>query len=134
MGNNQGNQALYYIYDNVIGGPISMNLYNTGSQIYNNLLFLPEDTDPTTSISDWMNAYQLNIWNNITISNGVPTRAYHTDDVFSTGSSTSPITYMDYNVYDSTPGYAFNTYGFGFTLAQMQSYGFENHAYVVPTR
>ena len=40
---------------------------------------------------------------------------------------------MDYNVYDSTPGYAFNTYGFGFTLAQMQSYGFENHAYVVPS-
>ena len=48
---------------------------------------------------------------------------------FSTGSSTSPLSYMDYNVYDGTPEYDFN--GTTYTLSQMQSHGFEQHAYVV---
>ena len=80
-------------------------------------------------VGTWQTSYQENIWNNITITGNQPVWGYDGGEVaFSTGQSTSPLTYMDYNVYDSTPEYYFNgTY----TLAQMQANGFETHAYVV---
>ena len=80
-------------------------------------------------IGAWTTSYQENVWNNITITNGQPVLGYDVDEPFSTGSSTSPLSYMDYNVYDSTPEYDFN--GTIYTLAQMQAQGFEQHAYVV---
>ena len=130
LGNNQDDLATYYIYDNVVGGDINLYTLNTGSQIYNNLLLTSAagDDGSIVGIGSWETSYQENVWNNITISNGQPTWGYDVDEPFSTGSSTSPLSYMDYNVYDSTPEYYFNgTY----TLAQMQAQGFEQHAYVV---
>ena len=131
MGNNQDDLATYYIYDNVVGGDINLYALNTGSQIYNNLLLTSAagDDGRIVGIGSWISSYQENVWNNITISKGQPTWGYDVGEAFSMGSSTSPLSYMDYNVYDSTPEYCFN--GTIYTLAQMQAQGFEQHAYVV---
>ena len=120
LGNNQGDLATYYIYDNVINGGINLYTINTGSQIYNNLLF-------TTGVFSWEECYLSSIWNNIILTGSQPGSGYSTDESLSTGQSTSPVAYMDYNVYDNAPEYSFSGH---YTLAQMQSYGFENHAYV----
>ena len=120
LGNNQGDLATYYIYDNVINGGINLYTINTGSQIYNNLLF-------TTGVFSWEECYLSSIWNNIILTGSQPGSGYSTDESLSTGQSTSPVAYMDYNVYDNAPVYSFSGH---YTLAQMQSYGFENHAYV----
>jgi Bacterial Ig-like domain len=130
LGNNQNDLATYYMYDNVIGGDLNLEALNTGSQIYNNLLITSNvgDGGRITGIGTEATTYQENVWNNITIANNQPLWGYDADEPLSVGGSTSPLSYMDYNVYDSTPEYYFNS---TYTLAQMQSDGFENHAYVV---
>jgi hypothetical protein len=130
LGNNQNDEALYYIYDNVVGGDLNLYTTNSGSEIYNNLILTTTTLDGNIAgIDGWQTLYQENIWNNITLSGGQSVWGYIATSVpFSTGSSTSPLSYMDYNVYNVTPAYDFN--GTNYTLAQMQSSGFEQHSVV----
>ena len=78
VGNNQGSQALYYIYDNVVDGIIHLYTLNTGSQIYNNLLRSSEvgNNGLIDGIASWLSSYQENIWNNVVISGGQPVWGY----------------------------------------------------------
>lgn len=124
LGNNQGDQARYYIYDNVVDGTINLYTLNTGSQIYNNLV------RSAGAVASWQSSYQENIWNNIVLANKQPVCGYCESAVpFSTGRPESPLRYMDYNVYDSTPAFGFKDVTY--TLAQLRSRGFERHTSVV---
>ena len=125
LGNNQGDQARYYIYDNVVDGTINLYTLNTGSQIYNNLV------RSAGAVTSWQSSYQQNIWNNIVLANKQAVSGYGASEVpFSTGRSDSPLRYMDYNVYDGNPSFSFKDVSY--TLAQFRSRGFERHAAVVP--
>jgi hypothetical protein len=129
-GNNQNHQALYYIHDNVVDGVINLYSHNTGSQIYNNLVRTNGAVNARAlGIASWMSSYQENIWNNIIIANKRAVWGYGASVPFSSGRPESPLRYMDYNVYDSTPAFLFD--GVTYTLAQLQSRGFERHSAVV---
>jgi hypothetical protein len=131
LGNNQGDLALYYIYDNVIDGLLNIYTLNTGSQIHNNLVRTSHmGNGRIVGIGTWMSTYLQNIWNNIIIANRQAVWGYGASAVpFSTGNPKSPLRYMDYNVYDSTPAYLFNDVTY--TLAQLRDRGFERHTAVV---
>ena len=131
LGNNQGDQARYYIYDNVVDGTINLYTLNTGSQIYNNLVRSATSSEGrVVAVGSWQSSYLENIWNNIVLANKRAVWGYGVSAVpFSTGRPESPLRYMDYNVYDSTPAYLFKDATY--TLAQLQSRGFERHAAVV---
>ena len=131
LGNNQGSQALYYIYDNVVDGSINLYCQNTGSEVYNNLF---RSRTPSKGgfggVASWQTSYEQNIWNNIVLANKQAVWGYSVGEVsFSTRSATSPLRYMDYNVYDRTPAYFFNQ--ITYTLPQLRARGFERHAAIV---
>ena len=105
------------------------------SEVYNNLILggVVGDGGILFGIADGYPAggesYLDNIWNNIVITGGQEIRGYWNPyDAFTTGQSTSPLAYMDYNVYDGPPIYDFNGYVGSeevYTLSQMQAQGFE---------
>ena len=140
-GNNQSGPATYYIYDNVIDGAIALHTNVVNSEIYNNLILggMVGDGGILFGIADGFPAggrsYLDNIWNNIVITGGQEIRGYWNPyDAFTTGLSTSPLAYMDYNVYDGPPIYDFNGYVGTeevYTLSQMQAQGFEQHSSVI---
>ena len=137
LGNNQAGPATYYIYDNVIGS-IALHTKVVNSKIYNNLilggrmgdgvLYAIADGYPSGGYS-----YLDNIWNNIVITDGTKVQGYYNPyDAFTIGQSTSPLAYMDYNLYDAPSIYEFNNYvgtNEVYTLSQMQAQGFEQHSY-----
>ena len=139
LGNNQGNPATYFVYDNVFDGVGTFNFQSlsTGSQVYNNFFrdSSPDSADMYAGAITMIygnEVYQSQFWNNIVLSgNGTPMWAYATYDAFTTSGSMAPITYMDYNVYDGAPEYRFNNDDPDLTLAQFQAQGFETHSSVV---
>jgi hypothetical protein len=130
LGNVQGAQAVYYIHDNVFVGVFHIGWLNTGSELYNNLIF------SATPFVAGANVWNQNFWNNIVISGGKSITAYQNLSMpLVLGGSQAPLQFMDYNVYDGQPSYLFcnsaGTAGVAYTLAQMQAAGFEQHATVV---
>jgi PKD repeat protein len=122
--------ALYYIYDNVWEGPggIFLGGYDVSSQVYNNLDII---TNNAGAMRFDDHSYLLNAWNNITLFGSGTHYGFwdgYATDPFPGSGSTTLLSYYDYNVYDGTPQYLFPNGTF--TLAQMQSNGYENHAYV----
>ncbi len=141
LGTNQGSQATYLIYDNVIGNVFQLSGYQTGTQIYNNLLpNLGNGLGAGPTVHGYIGFQGLDpqfylgqFWNNVIncnpISGPVQTQVspfYSGFNTFTTGLSTSPIAYMDYNIYTATPWYVF--IGTVLNWAAMQGQGFELRA------
>ncbi len=135
-GNNQqeGALALYYIYDNVIDGAIDLFSFNSGSQLYNNLIRTSELTPDYGKLlaMSGNGCVQLEIWNNLVLPLAdAPVHGYaDINTLFVVSGPTAQFSYMDYNVYTGTPFYVFGE-GAGshdFTLAQFQGQGFETNA------
>ncbi len=136
LGTNQGSQAAYLVYDNVIGNTIQVSGYQTGSQFYNNLL-LYLGTGPGPTVHGYIGFQGLDpqfykglLWNNVLNCNAISGPAqtqvaafYSGFNTFTVGQPTSPILYMDYNVYTAASWYVF--IGLEMNLATMQGQGFE---------
>jgi hypothetical protein len=132
VGNDGGTStALYYLYDNVIDGTLDLNTLNDGSQIYNNLFRPTAGGDGRiVAVGAWQSVRRQSLWNNLTLGGGQPLVAYEVSEIdFSKGQASSPLAYMDDNVYDAAPSYSFH--GVSYTLAQMRAQGLERGAQVV---
>jgi len=124
-GNNQGGLARYYIYDNVFDGKIELHAGNTSTEIHDNLF------RSNSLAGAWAGGVtDTKIWNNIVISKARSVMACQNKKQ----ELTSALAYMDYNVYDTRPTYAFGEYTSNrqrLTFAQMQAEGFEENSQVV---
>ena len=141
LGNNQGGPSTFQIYDNVVDGNISLNCLAIKNEVYNNLLRTSATGDGGVIIGISNNTqaptnsgYFDSVWNNIVITGGSQVRGYWNPSVaFTAGRSTSPLAYMDYNVYDGAPIYEFGAYvrsNTTYTLSQFRAKGFERHSSV----
>jgi hypothetical protein len=130
VGNNQGAQALFYIYDNVFDGTVNLNGLNNSSQIHNNLV-----RATTGPFSGRGKVWNMEFWNNIMLAGGRPIMGYRDNDVpFVRGGPLAPLAYMDHNVYDGATTYDFGGYTAHHTILnfqQMGRQGFEQHSRVV---
>jgi hypothetical protein len=115
-------QARLFIYDNVFDNSLNMQDQQTGTQIYNNLfvnvvlaagndyskptwMYIVDFADPTNIYN--RATYLTQIWNNVvfpTSSPFIPLQQLALDFVPLT-SSTTPLSYMDYNVYTASINY-----------------------------
>lgn len=139
----QGIQSLFHVYDNVIDcgsadGAFQFGAYNTGCELYNNLI---RGNAALTSSCNliWAgvavgqdHSYIVNIWNNV-LDPSPATTLYaflQRGSVLSIGGPTGNVNYFDYNVHCKPPTYRFNWTGTPqvFTLAQFQAQGLETHA------
>jgi len=124
-GNNQGGQALYYIYDNVFDGKIELHAGNTGTEIHDNLLRCGQ------LAGAWAGGIaKTKIWNNIVISNATSIMACQ----MKKQQLSVALAYMDYNVYDAEPAYDFGEYTSSrqrLSLDRMQSTSYERNSHVV---
>jgi hypothetical protein len=133
-------QATLHIYDNVFDDSLNMQDQQTGTQIYNNLflnatqeagndyskptwLFIVDFADPTNIYN--RATYLTQIWNNVVFpasSPFIPLQQIAVDFTPLT-SSTTPLSYMDYNVYTATINYYYfnDPYTTQFTQAQFQA-------------
>lgn len=135
LGNNQGPNGTSYVYDNVVDGAINIQTLNQNWQVYNNLIRTSDlYNSHLTDVLGQATSYTANLWNNISITGGTAQMGYVDEyEAWSTGLSTSPLAYMDYNVYDGAPSYEFGAYismQSTFTLSGFQAQGFETHASV----
>ena len=136
QGNNQGSLALFYIYDNVLDGPLNLDCNNRHSEIHHNLIRTNRlYRNMAQSLGGAQSVLNLNLWDNIVISGGQTIMAYADNYLsFTRSGAQAPLGYMDYNVYDGAPRYSFGEYtsrSSDFTLSRMRAQGFERHAKVV---
>jgi len=124
VGNNQGENATFFIYDNVFEGSYP-HLYwlNDKSQVHDNLIRSSSNSVATSTTSTDA-VTNIEVWNNIVeASTGAVFYAwwqYWTR----TGHE---LVYFDNNIYTSTPTYRFNS---EFNLSQVRSFGYESHSSV----
>ena len=134
MGNNQAGPSTFQIYDNVIDGICDVFGEVVNCEIYNNLIRTSAvgDNGYRYGIGDRAQGYRDNVWNNIVITGGAAVRGFWNPYVtYTKGQSTSPLAYMDYNVYDGAPIYDFGAYAGSkttYTLSQFRAKGFERHS------
>ncbi len=130
LGNNQGPQAFYYIYDNVFDGKDRLGDLNSSSQIHNNLV-----RGTTEPFSGGDKVWKLEFWNNIVLAGARPITGYRDNNTpFVRSGPQGPLAYMDYNVYDGATTYDFGNYTPHHAildLLQMRRQGFEQHSRVV---
>jgi hypothetical protein len=138
--NNNGGVETNFVYDNVVdgrgilsGASISLQLADTGTQIYNNLIYMSNVySGHMAAITAGATVYETQIWNNVMLSFGgaSPIGFSDTNESLLPVNSTSPVAYMDFNVYDQTVSYLFadGTYYFSTGSPSIQSAGFESHA------
>ena len=124
-GNNQGGMARYFIYDNVFDGAIQLHASNTGTEIHDNLI------RSDTLAGSWAGGVlKTKIWNNVVISGGSSITACQNKKQ----PLDNALAYMDFNVYDAGPSYAFGEY-IGqpqrLSFEQMQAAGFEKSSRIV---
>jgi PKD repeat protein len=135
-GNNQGTQALYFIYDNVFDGsePINLVSQQTGTQIYNNLL-RGSSSQPSGSVPPGQifvlggsgSLYQNDVWNNVFMNGGSGTPVvYQTSANYVQSGATAQFAYWDYNVYDAAPAWNFGNGSY--TLSTWQGQGWDAHS------
>ncbi|MFI5459059.1 MAG: NosD domain-containing protein, partial [Isosphaerales bacterium] len=134
IGNNQGTAAILYIYDNVVDGEINLQFVNDSNQVYNNLIRTSDSYNgKVTGIQAQNPSTNAQVWNNIILSEGQAVWGY-VDANENLTDSPPPLSYMNYNVYDSSPSYGFGLYlsnPVTYSLSQFQGQGFEQHAQVV---
>jgi methionine-rich copper-binding protein CopC len=142
VGNNQGTDAQYFIYDNVFEGnqPMQLNSLQVGDQIYNNLLIDPSSDgqfligNNVLMMSDTNGGkgyvYETQFWNNVMLQEGTAgIEAYHSYDNYVQSGSTAPFAYSNYNVFDGAPGWDFANETFN--LSQWQAQGFDTNSMVI---
>ncbi len=143
IGPGQGDVSVLHMYDNVIDGWFALDSFNSGSEIYNNLLRVGLDPVETnggsnTAIHPDMggsaSSFLTNIWNNIFIPATAGVWSYWNSFLaFGVGGATDPLNYLDYNVYTGAPTYHFGGAGpplTEYTLAQIQALSLETHSIV----
>jgi parallel beta-helix repeat protein len=122
-GNNQGKYSVLFIYDNVVDGGISLHYHVRDSEIHDNLIRGKKLTGAWAS-----DLLDIKVWNNIVVSGGEDITA------FSDGKTAccSQLAYMDHNLYDAEPRYAFDYYKLpALSLQKMRERGFEQHSRLV---
>jgi hypothetical protein len=142
-------QATIQIYDNFLGDMIYCARWETGTQIYNNLITGTSDasdynsTYPNVAMQINDNVFQTAAWNNVWFAPGntaITALEYNDGGFLPATNPSSPIAYLDYNVYTGTPTYDFGYYNeppnpsgliSHLSLAQIQAYGLEQHSSVV---
>ncbi|MFB3892384.1 MAG: NosD domain-containing protein [Phycisphaerae bacterium] len=129
LGNNQGTPMRDYIYDNVLDGQVDLHYLDNATETHDNLI------RGNTLTSAWAGqAWNNKIWNNIVVSAAGPITAFRDpQSPLVTSGSYPHFAYLDYNVYTAAPQYQFGEYvggGVNYTMAQMQSRGYEQHAQV----
>ena len=129
-GNNQGQLARYFIYENVIDGEINLHCRTNGCEIHNNLV------RADALAGAWAGgAWNNSICNNIVISAAKSILAFYDSQapLVNEGNQRHLI-YMDYNVYTAPPVYSFGLYSKTpgkFSLAQIRGKGYEVNSQVV---
>jgi parallel beta-helix repeat protein len=131
--------AQYFVYENVLDGPVNLLTLSRGIEFHDNLLLHPpavSDHAGYVLYASGGKVYQTKAWNNVSIAKRPKLTGYAIDlTPWSTAAPKNPLEYCDHNVYDGTPDYRFGRWGGKpqeiFNLEQMRSLGFEKDAKVV---
>ncbi len=130
-GNNQGNISTVFIYDNVISGRLELHYLTEDAEIHDNLIF-----DYRLTAAWAGSTWNTKIWNNIVISNSDKIIAYREpQNHFVNTGDKKHLAYMDYNIYDAAPKYAFGEYATPpiepIDISEMRNMNFENNSAIV---
>lgn len=120
LGNNQGKEARYFIYDNVIDGHIELMIRNNGSKIHDNLFRSQRVAGSGEREPDTIR--NLEMWNNVVVGAG---------DIVGYAQATPftgrELAYCDHNFYVGRPTYELGKVHVG--LDGFLRKGFESHSH-----